>query len=268
MEYRINNTLISTWGLAPSPVIGDVAARGLLDMPKRSTPTEYDWKTSTEPFVDAQDITFEGRDIELSLVATASSLTALLANMASFTTACKLEGATLLTPFGTFNVWLNGELTIKPNYNQAIAMVTARFFTTDTYFPTLGTSVGTASFNIDGYGMFQNFGTLLVSHDNLLSTGQSIEIENTAKARKPQHRQPKDVHVSCITQSSTMAGIKTNIGLLSTLLAKAGTRTMQVPVGPSNNVQVAGYCRDGLTVNWVRKADKWYAEFYFKLRVP
>ena len=41
---------------------------GMLDMPKRKGLISRDWGTSIEPFLDAADIEFEGRNLELKLV--------------------------------------------------------------------------------------------------------------------------------------------------------------------------------------------------------
>jgi hypothetical protein len=268
MEYRINNTLISTWGMVPMVKSGDLAVKGALDLPKRVQPTEYNWGTAFEFFTSATDIAYERRDIELNLFAQASTMATLLTNIAALKTACKQEGATLLTPVGTFNVILKGEIDVKHYYGQPMADITVKFSTADVYLPVLGTSAGTGAFNIDGYGMYVNFGMVMTGCDGLFSIGAISDIEAVGTNTKSLYRQPNDIQIKCITTSDTLAGLKTNIGKLSTLLMKAGQRTAQIPVASGTNQLVTGYVRDGIQVQWVRKDSKWYAELYFKLRVP
>ena len=67
MIYKIDSTPLSDFGAIPSPDSGHFALSGMLDLPRRIGSTEYDWGTSIEPFVDAEDIELDGRTLTLNV---------------------------------------------------------------------------------------------------------------------------------------------------------------------------------------------------------
>lgn len=73
MSYKLDDIDISSYDAFP--YVGQtkdskdcIAISGVFDLPKRKGTTEYNWGTSIEPFVDAEDIELDGRTLVLSLV--------------------------------------------------------------------------------------------------------------------------------------------------------------------------------------------------------
>jgi hypothetical protein len=66
--YSLNNISLDTYGFIPGKQSGsNLALSGFLNMPSRIGETGFDWagKTGIEPYVDAGDIFFGGRDLNL-----------------------------------------------------------------------------------------------------------------------------------------------------------------------------------------------------------
>ena len=69
--YLLNNIDISTFGILASQVSGsNIALSGWCDLPIRTGDTHYSWaeEDSVEPYVDEDDIAFEGRDLVLKAI--------------------------------------------------------------------------------------------------------------------------------------------------------------------------------------------------------
>lgn len=67
MNYKLDGIPISNYGAKPVRTNQAFALHGMLDLPKRLSPTEYNWGTSIEPFVDAEDIKLDGRTLTLNV---------------------------------------------------------------------------------------------------------------------------------------------------------------------------------------------------------
>lgn len=67
-EYYLNNKPLSDFGIIPSKDGGSIAITGGFDLPKRSGTTFYNWplENSVDAYVDADDITFENREIKFT----------------------------------------------------------------------------------------------------------------------------------------------------------------------------------------------------------
>lgn len=64
--YRLNNILLSTYGILPGRVSGEgIAVKGIFDLPARIGETHHKWDEANgvEPFVDGDEIFLGGRDI-------------------------------------------------------------------------------------------------------------------------------------------------------------------------------------------------------------
>lgn len=65
MSYKLNNVDINSFFAVPVLQGQRLAVQGIFDLPKRKGITERNWGTSIEPFVDAEDIELEGRELIL-----------------------------------------------------------------------------------------------------------------------------------------------------------------------------------------------------------
>lgn len=76
MNYKLDGIPISNYGAKPVRTNQAFALHGMLDLPKRLSPTEYNWGTSIEPFVDAEDIKLDGRTLTLNVAIKSENLDA------------------------------------------------------------------------------------------------------------------------------------------------------------------------------------------------
>jgi hypothetical protein len=77
VAYSINDIDLSTYGFVPTPGEGsNLAISGCWDMPKRTGKTHHVWAETSyvEPYVDADDMRFAGRDIVLHGIIIGDSL--------------------------------------------------------------------------------------------------------------------------------------------------------------------------------------------------
>lgn len=107
MSYLLNGIDLSTYGILAGRGDGNTAMQGCWDLPKRSGDTFYSWgdEDGVEPFVEASDMTFEGREITFNGVVPVNNfdlyykLKPLYADVNALTGLSEFE-----TPFGTFNI--------------------------------------------------------------------------------------------------------------------------------------------------------------------
>lgn len=79
MQYKINNVPIEDYGFRPGWLQGkkdsSFALAGMFDLPARTGKTYYEWPNGIEPYIDADEIVFGGRDLTLNLICKAENLT-------------------------------------------------------------------------------------------------------------------------------------------------------------------------------------------------
>ena len=74
MIYKLNNVPISSYGAYPVLSSEKLALSGIFDCPKRKSPTERNWGTSIEPWVDEQDIILEGIELSMDIAIPTASI--------------------------------------------------------------------------------------------------------------------------------------------------------------------------------------------------
>jgi hypothetical protein len=74
MIYKLNNVPISSYGAYPVLSSEKLALSGIFDCPKRKSPTERNWGTSIEPWVDEQDIILEGIEMSMDIAIPTASI--------------------------------------------------------------------------------------------------------------------------------------------------------------------------------------------------
>lgn len=103
--YKLNNILLDTYGIIPGRVKGEgIAVKGIFDLPKRIGITHKDWDDTNgvEPYVDADELFFAGRDIIFAGIlignraATKAQIALLKADISLFNAPVPFE-----TPYGT-----------------------------------------------------------------------------------------------------------------------------------------------------------------------
>ncbi|MEG2212659.1 MAG: hypothetical protein RRY35_02050 [Clostridiales bacterium] len=79
MQYKINNVPLENYGFRPGWLAkkeSSFALSGMFNLPERIGNTYYQWPTGIEPFISPGEIQFGTRQLALSLVCKADSLTA------------------------------------------------------------------------------------------------------------------------------------------------------------------------------------------------
>jgi hypothetical protein len=102
--YKLNNILLSTYGILPGRVSGEgIAVKGLFDLPKRIGVTSKKWDESNgvEPYVDADEIFLGGRTLVFQGIMLGSKST-IETNIFNLKTAIDAFNATVPfeTPYG------------------------------------------------------------------------------------------------------------------------------------------------------------------------
>lgn len=126
--WKINNILLSVYGIIPGQVEGEgIAVKGIFDLPKRMGITYKDWddENSVQPYVDADEIFLEGRDVifqgilEGTKAETEYNIEYLKLAIGSFNSVVPFE-----TPYGTYFVYVKK---ITPKIYNGIATVLIEF---------------------------------------------------------------------------------------------------------------------------------------------
>ncbi|MBD0822651.1 DUF5977 domain-containing protein [Aestuariibaculum marinum] len=99
--YKLNNILLSTYGIIPSRVPGEgIAVKGIFDLPKRIGDTRHDWaeESGVEPYVDADEIFLGARQLLFQgfIIGDVATIKANLTSLNS-----DIEAYTDLVPFET-----------------------------------------------------------------------------------------------------------------------------------------------------------------------
>lgn len=123
MNYTLNNIdLETTFGFIPGKAPGsNLALEGAWDMPKRMGKLFHDWgdEDGVEPYVDEEDIRFEGRDISLyGFIDTRTNLNGLKKFLKGFNSLVKLS-----CMWGSWDVYLKGGLEATNHKDQGFEVI-------------------------------------------------------------------------------------------------------------------------------------------------
>ena len=97
-----------------------IALEGVFSFPKRKGTTERNWLTQIEPFVDAEDLEFDGRAMTLSVWLRGDSWVQYNDRLTAFKNAC-IACRTLATEYASFPVVLKDSVEVEEyiGHNQA-----------------------------------------------------------------------------------------------------------------------------------------------------
>ena len=245
MSYKLNNVDILTFGAMPVTKGQGIALEGIFDMPKRKGQTEYNWGTSIEPFVSAEDIELDGRELGLNVVIHASDKQTLANRINAFKTACL--GCTVLTfDYDSFNVICRSD--IKVVEYDLIATVSAVFWQ-DAYIlkPLTVIASNSGSFRLDNYNLQADFGLTISKTEGLRDIANRIEISTTELYTKTQYRELRSITLTCFAKADSIAQLYDNICQLHSLCYSSGFRTLVLP----DNSSVQLYFKEGFKAQFV-----------------
>jgi hypothetical protein len=232
MIYKLDNVNINSFG-ATAVLSGEkIAISGIFDCPKRKTPTERSWDTEIEPFVDALDIQFEGRDLSVSFIMLKSG------NLAAFKQAI-IDCTTLSVDALEFSVICKSEVVVTEigEYYQ----LAVKFWQETVNIPELTTiAINTGSIKIDNFNLHDNFGI----HGNVVggfrSVGPRIEVNTTEPYTHTAYREFRELSINCFMVGSSFSDLYSKMTQFQALLYAQGMRTLVV-----DNNSYSCYCKSG-----------------------
>ena len=165
MSYKLNNVDISVYGAVPVVQGQRMALEGVFDLPKRIGTTEYNWGTSIEPFVDADDIQIDGRELVFNVAIKADDIQTLRNKVIAFNNAC-LSCTSISTDFDMFNVICKDE--IKVTEYGLTALIVVKLWQNEVILPAISIlPSNSGAYQIDGYDLQNDFGIHVTKIDGL-----------------------------------------------------------------------------------------------------
>lgn len=277
--YTLDGTDLADFGFQPGKAPGsNLALAGAWDMPARTGLTGYSWgdEAGQEPYIDADQIFFEGRDLTLYGIVVADSADACLTYVNELTAFIDTltDLVDLVCDWGTFSVYVRDR--VQAQYlDQGVAVVTLTFRepvvdmseggTLPTYTPALTGSLNDFH-DVDGFDgdAFADWGLILKDKRNYLIRPET----KTAKWRKYgaegyQITKPKDTEAdfTFLVKGADYATFKSYLNTFQKYLKAAGLRYIT-----QGEVSVAGaWCKDGFKVSEVNSQGGFTATLELKL---
>ena len=104
-NYKLNSVDLADYGILPGQISdSNIAMSGIFDLPARSGTCFYEWAESIEPYVDADEIFFSGRDLSFAGIIL-GSVSEIKDKLRTFYSAIGLFSDLVIfsTPFGDFS---------------------------------------------------------------------------------------------------------------------------------------------------------------------
>lgn len=235
MIYKLNNISISSFDATPSPENGHLALSGILDLPKRIGATEYNWGTSIEPFVDAEDIELDGRTLTLNVAIRKIDLDA-------FKSAC-VACRELSFDYDTFQVIQKDE--IKVDIVGDYCRVSVPFWQNEIVLPEITViPSGTGEYRIDNFNLVKDLGIHVSQSGNLLNIAGRIDVQTTELYTRTNYRGTRTIDLSCSMAGINFGDIYNKMLQFHSLLMSPGIHTLSI-----RNNTFPVYFKDGLTAN-------------------
>mgnify|MGYP000909570440 CR=1 FL=1 len=235
MIYKIDNTPLSDFGAIPSPDNSHFALSGMLDLPRRIGVTEYDWGTSIEPFVDAEDIELDGRTLTLNVAIKKVQLQA-------FMDACVGCGE-LGFNYDTFSVVQKDEIKViqvGEYYKVSVPFWQNNFELS----PMTITPSGNGEYMIDSYNLAKDFGIHVGGSNDLNNTAKRIDVQTTEFYQRSKFRGSRYIDLSCFAKDANFTDIYYKMNQFQSVLMSPGLHTLKI-----RNNTLSVYFKDGMKVN-------------------
>jgi len=238
--YKIDGKDLSEYGAIPSKSDGMTALSGVMSLPKRTGTTEYDWGTSIEPFVDAEDIELDGRKLTLCVTIKADD-TELLSKIEAFKNAC-ISCTSLTNDFGTFQVIQKYEITVTKYVG--VALITVPFWEQNYVVATNDIKPSNSgSYMLDEYDLFKDFGISMSSSNGINNTSERIDVSTTLPYMATAYRSAMDLSLTCKMFGESLADLYQKITKFEALCISPGTHQIKC-----KNTSRTIYFKDGIDV--------------------
>ena len=234
MNYKLDGIPISNYGAKPLRTDQAFALHGMFDLPKRVGKTEHNWGTSIEPFVHAEDIQLDGRNMALHVALKKAQLD-------NFLNAC-IECTTLSTSFDTFNVVCRDEIRVD-RFGDEWRIVEVPFWQNDYQLKSLTVSPsGGELYTIDDYNLPVDFGAYISTVGGSENIGNRIEVETTEFYQRSSFRSTRNVNITGVFKGINPDDLYAKVCQLHALLMKPGLRELVI-----RNKKLNVYFKSGMT---------------------
>ena len=265
---EINKKPISHWGLkegAINSTKNGMSLSGQFSLPKRLGKTYHDWQGVIEPYVSANDIHFDGRDLTLSLVMMCdttdelySKINLLKQDLSDTITITDSVCGTFIVGLVSVDVteYWGGWASLSFQLREVAPVVNT----------TLPTKDSEALQGIDGYG-WGVFGFKIIS----INKGCDITKWNELNVTKnPLHdswvdgyRSAQEISINGKVIASSYAEFKQYVDNLHAVISASGVRRLRY-----ESLGVNCFCVDGISVDVVLcHGDTFWADVEFKMVV-
>lgn len=267
MEYTLNGTALSTFGIIPSQAKAkgsNLAVSGQLDFPRRMNKTQHPWgdQDGVEPYVGEGEIQFAGRDIDFYFLIEGedeNAAYALLYGLYDF-----IEGLTdlaaLSCDFGTWNVLVRDEIQVQDLGRGALSgMIPFREPVADLSGtiptepdPDVLEGISGVSWSSLGFALvdFRQLGISRASLEGMLNRPKPKAGESNGYASEGYQvtkTGPRKYKLVGAIEAVDYAGLKTIISGLYALFAAEGTRVLYLT---SDLIRIV-YCEEGFEIDQI-----------------
>jgi hypothetical protein len=232
MSYLLNTVNIITYGIIPGHANNsNIALSGCFDLPKRSEDCYKDWgdEDGIEPYTDADEIFFEGRDITFygSIFGTNSVVNSYLKSLYDAIKAFT-DLVVFSTPYGNFSVQLKD---IKVEQLNGGARITI-LFREPVVTLAGGTlpAVGSNSYTIDSIP-FSSFGFYLSKTEalnDLPDLKEQFFTKHGSEGYQISKRKNNTLNINGFIIADSLSDFQDKIKALYLLFSSSGTRTINL----------------------------------------
>ena len=254
MSYILNGVELSTYGILAGVTEGNTALKGCFDFPKRIGDTYYSWAEASgvEPYVDADDMMYSGRDLFFTGVLPYNNFDTYYKLKPFYADLYAVTGISLFqTPFGDFSVQVvdikeehtHGAGTIKITMREPVVDITGGSYPAS----------GDAAYTMDGIPLL-SYGLYISSSSGAYDIA-SLKEQNFTKYGQEGFQIVKHNHSELILNgyifASSIDDFKQKVKNLYLAFSDTGLRT----INKNNEVIIQCFMVDGFTVSDVFVAD-------------
>ena len=239
MNYKLDNILLSSFDAMSGRGNQFFSLEGMLDLPKRTGNTEYNWGTSIEPFVQKEDIQLDGRTLTFYAIVKHNKTDA----FKSACVACK----TLSFDYDSFDVVCKDEVEVTEI--GIYDTVKAKFWQNDYVLKPINTTpTASGTYRIDNFNLNKDFSIYIARRDNFSNTAKRIEVSTTEFYIQTKYRGTREITLNCSMIGISFADVYNKMYQFQSVLMQPGTRKLFV-----GNNEFNLYFKDGITVNIVKE---------------
>ncbi|MEL7586665.1 MAG: hypothetical protein AAGU19_08110 [Prolixibacteraceae bacterium] len=264
--YKLNNVDLETYGILPGMADGSIAVSGCFDLPARTGETYHEWddEDGIEPYVDADEIFFAGRDLVFrGLIREGRDevyyqLKQLYDAIAAFTAPVAFE-----TPYGTFDVLVSS---ISPTHYNGLTEIEVKFREpvvdlTGGVLP----ATGSGQYTIDDIP-FESFGLVVGAQKDRTALPDSktqYYTKHGSEGYQITKRKAKKLTLTGFVRGNNLVDFISKVKALYLLFSSSGLRTLNL----NNEIEIECFATNGFKVTNVYLSGSVLASFSIELLI-